>query len=365
MTSSLLHKIALNKIPNVGAITAKTLIDHFGEAAEIFRASKEDLLTIPRITEFVADHIISQQPVIEAEQEIEFVERHNITPLYFEDENYPHRLRDFKDAPVILYYKGTANLNHKRIVSIVGTRKPTENGKAHCERLIEELREYNVIIVSGLAYGIDITAHRKCLELGIDTIGVLGHGLKRIYPPQHRAVAERMLEQGGLLTEYTSEKQPDREHFPMRNRIIAGMCDALVVVETAEKGGSMISADLANQYAKDVFTFPGRLNDKYSKGCNMLIKSHRASLLENAKDIGYIMHWSQQQNPKFVQQKLFVDLTTEEKIIIDLLNQSEEIGIDKLIYETQYSSSEIATLLLNLEFKGLVKTLPGHRYMLV
>jgi len=363
---SLLHDlIALYKVPQIGTMTAKALINKFGSAQDVFEQSKEDLMTIRRITEEVATYIISKQAFEEAEKELDFIERHEIQAITIDDDRYPNRLKLNNDAPMVLYYKGTADLNHKRIVAIVGTRKPTEQGKINCENIVEQLQEYNVITISGLAYGVDITAHRKCLEVGMDAIGVLGHGLSRIYPNQHRSAAERMIEQGGLLTEYTSEKNPEREHFPMRNRIIAGMCDALIVVETAEKGGSMISANLANQYSKDVFAFPGRLNDKNAQGCNLLIKSHQASLLESAKDIGYIMGWDKQQSPKNIQKELFVDLSNEEKNIIDLLNKSEDIGMDRLIYETNFSNSQMASLLLNLEFKGLIKPLPGSRYMLV
>lgn len=365
MEKDLVFKIALNKIPKVGIVIAKKLIQHFGSSEAIFEARKKELQSIPRITESVANFIISKAPLAEAEKEIDFIKRNEINCLYFQDEAYPSRLKHYPDSPLMLYYKGNTNLNHKRIVGVVGTRKPSERGKLNCEALIEELKSYNVMVISGLAYGIDVTAHKKCLELGIDTVGVLGHGLHRVYPAQHKSVAKRMIEQGGLLTEYTSDKNPEAKHFPMRNRIIAGMCDALVVVETARKGGSMISVEFAVNYHKDVFAFPGRLNDKNSQGCNHLIKIQKAALIESAKDIGYIMRWEQQQSPNDLQKKLFIELNSSEKSIIEILNKSEEVSIDKLTYESKFSPSQIAALLLNLEFKGIIKPLPGHRYMLV
>ncbi|HHH49602.1 MAG TPA: DNA-protecting protein DprA [Saprospiraceae bacterium] len=365
MEKDLAYKIALNKIPKVGAVIAKNLIQYFGSPEAVFEARKKELQSLPRITESIANLIVSKKPIEEAEKEIEFIEQNKINCLYFEDEAYPSRLKHYPDSPLLLYYKGNTNLNHKRIVAVVGTRKPSERGKLNCERLVEELKNYNVMLISGLAYGIDVTAHKKCLDLGIDTVGVLGHGLHRIYPAQHKAIAEKMIEQGGLLSEYTSDKGPEAKHFPMRNRIIAGMCDALVVVETTRKGGSIISVEFAVQYNKDVFAFPGRLNDKNSQGCNHLIKIQKAALIESAKDIGYIMRWEQQQSPSDLQKKLFIDLNPTEKNIIDILNKSEEVSIDKLTYESKLSPSQIAALLLNLEFKGIVKPLPGHRYMLV
>jgi DNA processing protein len=221
------------------------------------------------------------------------------------------------------------------------------------------------LILSGLAYGIDVAAHRKSVELGIPTVGALGHGFKTIYPPQHRTVAERMCDNGGLLTEFSSDTKPDREHFPMRNKIIAGLCDALVVIETGIRGGSMITAHLANEYNKDVFAVPGRLTDKYSQGCNHLIKTHKAALLETAADIAYLLRWEEQVTPKLIQRQLFVELSSEEKLVVNLLGQYPEANVDRLLYETQVSGSELAATLLELEFKGVVKALPGKRYTLL
>ena len=291
------------------------------------------------------------------------METHGIRPLFYLDDDYPQRLKHYPDSPTMLYYKGNAALNVPRMVAIVGTRRPSSQGIHACEELVGGLQPYDVTIVSGLAYGIDISAHRKCLSLSIPTIGVLGHGLERIYPAQHQSVARAMSDSGGLLSEYPSQTLPDREHFPMRNRIIAGLCDALVVVETRKKGGSMISAHIANDYNKDVFAFPGRVKDSCSEGCNALIKSHKAALIESAEDIAYIMRW-EENSPQAVQKQLFVELTEAEKIIVDLLGQYEPIGIDQLTNKLKISNSQMASLLLGLEFKGIIRALPGKQFVL-
>lgn len=361
----LLYQIALTKIPLVGAVTARNLVSYCGSAQQVFSTKKRDLLKIPSVGERIAENVLNAEVLKEAEAELQFIEKERVQTFFYLDKNYPERLKHYADSPVVLYYKGNADLNHARIVGIVGTRQPTPQGIAMCEEIVEGLKTYNVLILSGLAYGIDGTAHRKSVELDIPTIGVLGHGFQTIYPPQHRTLAAKMTFNGGLLTEFPSDTKPDREHFPMRNRIIAGMCDALIVIETAIRGGSMISAYMANEYNKDVFAVPGKVKDKLSQGCNHLIKTHKASLLESAADIAYVMRWEETDAPKLIQHQLFVELEPQEKIIVDLLQQSAEASIDKLTYETQLSGSEMASLLLNLEFKGMVKSLPGKRYTLI
>lgn len=362
----LLYKIAITKIPLVGAVTAKNLISYCGGVRAVFEARKKDLLRIPGVGEQTANHILHQNVLNEAEIEIDFIEKNEIKPLFYLDKDYPSRLKSYRDCPVLLFYKGNVDLNRDPIIGIVGTRKPSPHGLSNCEELIEDLKKYNPIILSGLAFGIDITAHRKSLEIDLDTVGVLGHGLGRIYPPQHRKVAMEMIEQGGLLTEYPSNVNPDRENFPMRNRIVAGLCDGLVVIETALKGGSVITANYARSYNKDVFAIPGRLKDKASIGCNYLIKTNQAKLIENAEDIAQTLHWQNADNKAGgIQPKLFIDLSEKEKMIIDLIQEEEEAGIDKLTFDSKISYSEIASLLLELEFKGLVRPLPGKRYILV
>ena len=362
---NLLYKIAITKIPLVGAVTAKNLISYCGGVEAVFKANKKALTKIPGIGEQTADNILKQNVLKEAEKEYQFIEKNGIQPIFYLDKNFPRRLKPYNDCPVMLYYKGNADLNANRIIGIVGTRKPSAHGVAACEELVEGLKAYNPVIISGLAYGIDVTAHKKCVDLGIPTIGVLGHGLGQIYPHIHRNTAYEMVENGGLLSEYTSQVGPDREHFPMRNRIVAGLCDALIVVETAARGGSIITAQQANNYNKDVFAIPGRPKDKNSIGCNKLIKEHRANLYESPEDIAYVLHWEYSEKGEPIQKKLFVDLTEKEKIIIDLLQEEDETGIDKLSFKSKIPNSEMASLLLELEFKGMLKTLPGKRYILV
>ena len=330
MKEELLYKIAITKITKVGPVTARNLISYCGGVKAVFQTKKKDLLKIPGVGETTISNLLNKKALIEAEKELKFVETNNINLHFFLDKDYPSRLKHFPDSPILLYYKGNADLNSSRIVSIVGTRTPTVLGKAFCEEIVEGLQPYNILIVSGLAYGVDSVAHQKSLDFKIPTIGVLGHGLSKIYPSKHKKMADQMLECGGLLTEFSSEVDIEREHFPMRNRIIAGMCDALIVIETAEKGGSMISAHMANNYSKDVFAVPGRLNDKFSQGCNHLIKTHKASLIESAEDIAYVMRWDTKSERKSVQKSLFVDLSENEQQIVNLLQNVEDLSIDKL-----------------------------------
>jgi DNA processing protein len=365
MTDSLLHQIALTLVPQVGAITAKTLVSYCGSAEAVFQAPKKDLLRIPGIGPAVVNSLRSTAPLTQAERELLVIDQYRIDAVFYTNPQYPARLRQCPDCPAILFFKGSSTqlLSAERIVGIVGTRAPTEYGKAICEELVEGLQPYNVVVVSGLAYGIDITAHRKATTLDIPNIGVLGHGLGSIYPNQHRNTAQRMVEHGGLLTEYTSATQPDREHFPMRNRIIAGLCDAIIVMETAASGGSMITAELAKQYARDIFAVPGRVRDAKSAGCNLLIKHDMAHLAESAEDIAECMRWEEAGKQHPVQARLFPDLSPAETDILNLIRTQPEIPIDELAAEARVPAGELATHLLTLEFKGVIRTLPGKRYI--
>ena len=359
----LLYKIAITNIPQIGAVSAKNLISYCGGVEAVFHSNENTLSKIPGIGKVSIRNILEQNVLAQAEKELEFIEKNQIRPMFFMDDDYPSRIKHQYNCPVMLYYKGNADLNHHRIVGIVGTRQPTFNGKDNCEALVEGLKDFKVLTISGLAYGIDIIAHKKSLECGMNTIGVVGHGLGMIYPREHAQIASEMTTNGGLLTEYTSNIGVEREHFPARNRIIAGMCDALVVVESAKSGGSIITAKFANNYNKDVFSFPGRITDKYSQGCNALIKQNKSHLIESAADIGYIMGWEREKikNP---QKKLFVELDPQEKNVLNHLNKNEDKHIDKLTQEVNISNSEMANLLLNLEFKGVIRVLPGKRYAL-
>jgi DNA processing protein len=360
---SLQHQIALTLIPKVGCVLARNLVSYCGGVEEVFKAKKSELIKIPNIGEQLAKSILGSEVMLKAEAEIKFLDRYGIQSHFYLDKNYPSRLKHYDDMPVMLYYKGNAPLNHGRIVSIVGTRTPTEQGKLFTKQLIEDLQKYNVLIASGLAYGIDGAAHRACVEHKVPTIGVLGHGLKTVYPPEHNDLAKEMVTNGGLLTEHCSETEIRREHFPMRNRIIAAMCDAVVVVETGIKGGSMISAYQANEYNKDVFAVPGRLKDPFSKGCNHLIKTHKASLLESADDIAYLLRWDK--TKPTVQAQLFVELSTEEQEVYNILKTREVSHLEQLIAESGKSTSVINVLLLEMEFKGVIKSLAGRRFIVV
>lgn len=367
MTDNLLYQVALTLVPQVGAMTAKNLVSYCGSAEGVFRASRKELLKIPGIGTVVANSILSAPVLQLAERELDFIETNNVEAVFYTDERYPARLKQCADSPVILFFKGSSSqlLNSDRIVAIVGTRQPSDYGKAVCEEIVEGLKTYKTLIISGLAYGIDITAHRKSTLNHIPNIGVLGHGLGSIYPTQHRSVAMKMIENGGLLTEYIHSANPDREHFPMRNRIIAGMCDALLVVETAASGGSMISAQLAVDYGRDLFAVPGRIHDLKSIGCNYLIQHNCAKLTISATDIAETMGWEENGKTNVRQAQLLLDLSAEETVLLRQIQLQPEIAIDQLSILSQMAPGELASTLLGLEFKGAIRTLPGKRYIVL
>lgn len=358
------HRIALTLIDGVGDVLARQLISYCGSPEAVFREKKKNLERIPEIGPKTAAAVFAFRDFERAAKELEFIRKHNIRMFYFHDDDYPHKLKNCYDAPLLLYYKGTADLNHQRMVAIVGTRNATDYGKEFVNGLVQELGEMKAVVVSGLAYGIDIAAHKACLHHGVETLGVVAHGLDRIYPNAHKAVAGRMVGHGGLVTEFTSGSDPDRENFPRRNRIIAGLCDAVVVVEAAKKGGALITADLANSYNRDVFALPGRIGDSYSEGCNMLIKSNRAALIQSAQDIRYIMGWDDDHpvKVKAVQKSLFHDLNADEKVILEFLNKAGASHIDTIMIQTEMPQSKLASLLLSLEFAGCVRCLPGKQF---
>ncbi len=365
MTDQLLHKIGLTLIPSVGDVLGKKLVAYCGGPEAVFLEKRKSLEKIPGIGLLTLNNILNQKVLKRAEEEISFIEKNKIKPLFYLDKEYPKRLQHCADSPMLLYNLGKADLNQQRIVGIVGTRSATEYGKKICEQLIDGLAADNVMIVSGLAYGIDSIAHRSALKCGLPTIGVLAHGLDRIYPNVNRGMAERMLENGGLLTEFMSNTIPDRENFPRRNRIVAGMIDALVVVESAKRGGALITADIANSYNRDVFAFPGRIGDLYSEGCNYFIRTNRAVLIESADDIRYIMRWDSPKGSKNVQKKLFRDFSEDENKILGVFGQEKESTIDEIMVKSQLPVSTIAGCLLTLEFDGIISALPGKRYKLL
>lgn len=355
----LLYQIGITLIPGIGDINGKKLIDHCGGVEALFKEKKSNLLLIKGIRQDMVNAIKSAKTLHRAEAEISFLEKRKIQALFYQDKHYPYRLQHCKDSPILLFYKGNADLNNKKVVAIVGTRKLTLYGQELCELLIRDLAEQEILIISGLAYGIDTQAHKNALKNNLNTVGVLGHGLDRVYPPANYKLAKRMIEQGGLLTEFRSKSNPDRENFPKRNRIVAGISDAVIVVESAAKGGALITADIANSYDRDVFAFPGRVSDSYSEGCNFLIKTNRAALIQHANDLNYIMGWEKIKKNISVQKQLFDDLDVEEQNILEILKVHQELGIDKLSLLAKLPISKIAVKTLSLEFKGLIYCLPG------
>jgi len=363
---SLFHQLALTFVPGIGDVLAKNLISYCGSAEGIFKTPRQKLLQIPGIGPKMTASILNAGCFGRAEKEIKFIEKNKIQAIFFTDAAYPKRLKSCIDAPMMLFYHGNADLNRQRIISIVGTRKATHYGRQLCEELIGSLKNHQVTVVSGLAYGIDICAHKACVKHHLPTIGILGHGLDRLYPAVHRNTAEKMIENGGLMTEFPSESNPDRENFPKRNRIIAGMADATIVVEASIKGGALITAEIANSYNRDVFTFPGRIGDEFSEGCNFLVRFNKAGLLTSYADLAEQLGWLDNVLPVKKQQLLFpLDLTANEKQIFETLQADGQTGIDDLSIKTNLPVSILAMNLLNLEMQGLVRALPGKSYNLV
>ncbi|WP_121202139.1 DNA-processing protein DprA [Mucilaginibacter gracilis] len=362
---STLHQIALTFTKNIGDHLAKVLVSYCGSAEAVFEAPVKKLMQIPGISTKTIAQLNFKDALERARRELDFIERNDIKVMFYGDAAYPKRLKNCNDAPALLYYKGTANLNEARIISVVGTRNATDYGKQLCRELIDDLKAYDVIIVSGLAYGIDVTAHKECLRAGIPTVGVLAHGLDRIYPAQNKPIADKMLGNGGLLTDFPSGTTPDRENFPKRNRIVAGMADATIVVEASIKGGALITAEIANSYNRDVFAFPGRITDEFSTGCNFLIRNNKAALLTSGADLAYILGWEKLDGNTKQQAQLTlpIDLSANELLVFETIKQNAGmLGIDDLAFKTNLPLSQLAMNLLNLEMQGFVNSLPGKAY---
>ncbi|MFM2048165.1 MAG: DNA-protecting protein DprA [Bacteroidota bacterium] len=367
-SSQLQYQIALTHLSEIGSVTAKNLVSYCGGVKEIFTAKKTTLEKIPNIGVIRANAILQSkdEALKTAEAEIKFIQKNNITPLFYTEDKFPKRLLQCADSPVLLYYKGNADLNARKIISIVGTRRTTEYGKTQCEKIIEQLSAYHPLIVSGLAFGVDITAHKAALKNNLETVGVVANGMDKMYPSQHLKYVKQMVDCGGVLTEYGFGEVANKENFPQRNRIVAGMCDALILIETAIKGGAMITAKLADSYNRDVFALPGKVGDTYSEGCNYLIKNNQAILFENADDIIKQMMWDiEQQKPSPKQALLFVDLDEQEKIIVEILQQHQQVNIDDIVIKTNLSHTTIAGLLLQLELKNIIKALPGKLFKII
>ncbi len=363
----LLSLIALQDIPGVGSITAKRLLENVGSATKIFEHRTDLPLMIPSIQPSLIKALDCPAAHQRAERELEFIDKHHITCIGFHDEEYPYRLRECDDAPTLLFYRGNASLNPRRVISIVGTRKCTDYGRDLCEGLVRDLAAQcpDTLIVSGLAYGIDVCAHRAAIKYGLPTVGVLAHGLDRIYPAVHRNTAAQMTQCGGLLTEYVSHTEPERTNFLQRNRIVAGLADATIIVESAAKGGSLVTANIANSYGRDCFTFPGRINDTTSAGCHRLIRHHQAALITSADDLIEAMMWDTQKKPEAVQQSLFPELNAEESHIVQVLEKYPEgTPINTLVIETNLPVHRLSATLFELELRDVVRPLAGSIYKL-
>jgi DNA processing protein len=364
---SLLYRVALSIIPGIGSILARNLVAYVGSVEGIFREPVSRLTRIPGIGEVNARRIRDKEILSRAEAELRFIDRNGIRMFFYLDEDYPQRFRNCPDAPVLFFMKGKVNLDPDKAVSIVGTRNATEYGRQVCEELIRDLsgKGYNILIISGLAYGIDIHAHKSSLKYQVPTVGILGHGLDRLYPSAHSRIAKSMLENGGLMTDFPSNTKIDPANFIRRNRLIAGLSDVTVVIESGEKGGALITAEIAASYDRDVCVFPGRSTDVYSKGCNKLIKKNVAALIENSADLENIMGWeipTGKNQPR--QQQLFVQLTDDEKKVIDLMQGEDKVFIDTLCRKAGMHSSKMSPILLGLEFKGILDAMPGNLYKL-
>jgi len=366
MDQNRLALLALHFVPGIGDFLIKQLVSYCGSAQEVFKLPKSKLLKIPNVGHATINALQSGNPFSEAEEEIKRAEKNDTRLLFYFDEDYPERLKPFDDSPSLLYLKGVLNVNTKKTVGLVGTRQATSYGKEMVEQIVSDLAPHQPLIISGLAYGIDIHAHKEAVKHNLPTLGILGSGIDVIYPAAHKETAKKMMDNGGLATENPFGTKPDAHNFPARNRIIAGLCDALIVVEAAEKGGALITAEIANNYNKDVFAIPGNIHQTYSQGCNKLIKVNKAHLMTSVKDIEYIMNWSQEKTQNTKEQQLDLNLfDADEQAVVYLLKENKNpMMIDDISRKTAMSPSMLASLLLNLEFKNVVRSLPGKMYKL-
>jgi DNA processing protein len=359
------YQIGLTLIKGVGPILAKNLIAYLGSAEAVFSEKKQNLARIPGIGDTLAAVIAGRTELLDrADKEIENARSNGYSIISFFDKGYPYRLKECSDSPVILYCRGNIDLNNSRFLAFVGTRNATDYGKKCCESIIENLAAQvpGLVVVSGLAYGMDITAHKAAIKYGLPTIGVVAHGLDRIYPAVHTQIAARMVENGAVLTEYPVGTEPDRPNFVQRNRIIAGLCDGSVIVETATRGGSLLTAEAANQYNREVLAVPGRIGDLKSEGCNELIKQNKAALIETAEDVIAALNWYPAKKSKHIQTLLFDELNSDEQNVMELLRQFETLQLNHLTLQLKLSVDKLLPLLLEMEFKGLLRCLPGNVY---
>ena len=361
----LLSILRLQKSKAVGDILAKKLIVNVGDISQIFKEKATTLSKINGIGNHVLKHLFDTKSIKLAEQELKYIQENNISYSYFLDDDYPKNLQHCIDSPILLFKDGNLDFSNNKIISIVGTRNISSYGRNFCNQFIKEISEYNPIIVSGFAYGVDICAHKAAIDNNLQTIAVLAHGFEQIYPKVHKKYINKVNENGGFLTEFWSEEDPLRENFLKRNRIVAGISTATIIIESASKGGSLVTADIANSYNKDVFALPGRTTDIYSKGCNNLIKNNRAHLLNSASDIVKMLNWDVQQKPKPIQKQLFLELDENEQKIYDLLHQQGQQLLDVIALECNIPIFRLSSILLQMELKGILKPLPGKMFEIV
>jgi DNA processing protein len=362
MDEMLLYKVAITLIPGVGDINGKKLVAYCGGVRGVFHEKRSALMKIPGVGSALAGGIMQKDCLEMAEKELRYMEKHGIRPLFYLDKDYPARLKHCEDGPMMLYMKGNRLPSATSMLGVVGTRRPTPYGLEVASQVIQDLQDLDIMTVSGLAYGIDTAAHRASLAAEVPTVAVLAHGLDNLYPFVNKPLADKIMDNGALVTEFPSGTKLNRDYFPRRNRIIAGLSDAVLVVESAEKGGALITADIALSYNRDVLAVPGRASDPKSSGCNQLIKTNRAVLVESAADIRFQMAWDLMQQKPPAQQQLFMELNEEETVIWNALPESGEADIDTIYLSSGYPPGKVATILLKLEFDGLVSCLPGKRY---
>ncbi len=360
--TELYYLLALQKVEGVGDIVAKKLLTHCGDAATIFNTKSSQLASIDGIGSVLLSKLKNKSIFAKADLELKYILNNKISVSYFQDNHYPERLKHCIYGPILLFSSGTIDLNNRKIISIVGTRKITSYGAEFCKSLISELAPLNPIIISGFAYGVDIVAHQTAIENDLQTIGIVAHGLDQIYPSSHKKYVSKMEQNGGFMTEFWSGTNPEKENFVKRNRIVAGISEATIVIESAIKGGSLITANLANDYNRDVFAVPGRTSDKFSLGCNNLIKTQKANLLTSAADLVYILNWDIENTSRSVQKKLFVTLENDEQKIYDYLLKSGKEMMDIIALECDFPIYKISGILLNMELKGVVRPLPGKLF---
>ncbi len=365
-STELLHILALLRVDGVGDIVAKRLIHHCGSAEAVFQAKKSHLKSIDGIGTVLLHNLKDTTVFQKAEQELAFIEREGIKVLNYQDVSYPERLKHCVDGPVLLFGTGNFDFSNRRIVSIVGTRQITSYGIDFCKKLVEDLACFNPLIVSGFAFGVDIVAHQAAMEHELQTIGVLAHGMNQLYPKSHQKYVSKMEQNGGFMTEFWSTSNPDKENFVKRNRIVAGISEATIVVESAEKGGSLITATMANDYNRDVFAVPGRVTDRYSKGCNDLIKTQRAQVMTSAADLVYQLNWDLVDKAiPSIQKQLFVTLEAEEQLIYDYLQKQGKQLLDVIALTCNLPIFKTSSLLLKMELKGLIRPLPGKLFEVI